>query len=126
MPEPLEFDPNNPHDVAAANFGPTFYQIVDTHGQKVGAPWSDPEKALEWLGRVYQTDGLYSDNAGRIRTLTNALTRWNLVELEQEYVNSYRCPDDGTEWEDTWTATCNDRCPTCNKEIEPYASVDVE
>ena len=61
----------------------TFYKIVDTHGNDVGSVWSDPELALEWLGRVYQTTGLYSDNAGRVRTLADGSTRWDLVEIEK-------------------------------------------
>jgi len=30
----------------------------------------------------------------------------------------------GTEWTDDWDCMCNDRCPVCNGEIEPYYSVD--
>lgn len=26
------------------------------------------------------------------------------------------------EWQDKWSCMCNDRCPVCNHEIEPYAS----
>lgn len=33
--------------------------------------------------------------------------------------NFYRCPC-GEEWEDSSDCSCNDRCPVCNKEIEPY------
>lgn len=36
-------------------------------------------------------------------------------------LNYYKCPC-GEEWQDNWTCACNDRCPKCNKEIEPYAS----
>ena len=36
--------------------------------------------------------------------------------------NYYECPDDGEEWEDEHSCQCNDRCPSCNKEIEPYKS----
>ena len=42
------------------------------------------------------------------------------------FVNHYRCPDDGTEWTDRWSCACNDRCPTCNKEIEPYESEEID
>lgn len=42
------------------------------------------------------------------------------------FLNHYRCPYDGTEWEDVWDCTCNDRCPTCDKEIEPYENEDFE
>lgn len=37
------------------------------------------------------------------------------------FQNSYKC-DCGEEWEDNWSCACNDRCPSCNKEIEPYES----
>lgn len=30
----------------------------------------------------------------------------------------YTCPC-GTEWWDEWDCACNDRCPTCDTEIEP-------
>lgn len=26
----------------------------------------------------------------------------------------------GEVWEDEWDCACNDKCPVCNKEIEPY------
>ena len=45
---------------------------------------------------------------------------------EIRFLNHYRCPDDGTEWSDEWSCTCNDRCPTCNKEIEPYESEEID
>jgi hypothetical protein len=45
---------------------------------------------------------------------------------EIRFINHYRCPDDGTEWSDEWSCTCNDKCPTCNKEIEPYESEDID
>ena len=39
-----------------------------------------------------------------------------------KYVNYYRCSNDGHEWQDEWDSMCNDRCPVCNAEIEPYDS----
>jgi len=36
--------------------------------------------------------------------------------------NFYLCPDCDVEWEDVWDCQCNDRCPSCNKEIQPYKS----
>ncbi|MDX8128133.1 hypothetical protein QLH52_12630 [Methylomonas sp. OY6] len=42
------------------------------------------------------------------------------------YLNQYRCPYCQTEWEDGWDCGCNDRCPNCNKEIEPYESALIE
>jgi hypothetical protein len=45
---------------------------------------------------------------------------------EIRFINHYRCPDDGTEWTDRWSCACNDKCPTCNKEIEPYESEEID
>ncbi|TCV86105.1 MULTISPECIES: hypothetical protein [Methylomonas] len=42
------------------------------------------------------------------------------------YLNQYHCPYCQTEWEDVWDCGCNDRCPDCNKEIEPYESALIE
>ena len=39
------------------------------------------------------------------------------------YINHYKhC---GQIWIDTWSCMCNDRCPVCNREIEPYFSKDL-
>ncbi|UTS82846.1 hypothetical protein [Phaeobacter piscinae] len=35
--------------------------------------------------------------------------------------NNYKC-DCGEEWSDEWSCQCNDRCPSCNAEIEPHTS----
>ncbi|MFN0278980.1 MAG: hypothetical protein ACKVRN_10295 [Pyrinomonadaceae bacterium] len=47
-------------------------------------------------------------------------------EDEIEYTNYY-CHDDcpvnpGIEWEDIWTATCDDECPACRADVSPYKS----
>jgi hypothetical protein len=39
--------------------------------------------------------------------------------------NFYRCPC-GEEWEDVWSATCDDRCPKCNTSCSPYLSEDTD
>lgn len=38
------------------------------------------------------------------------------------YENHYTCSC-GQQWTDEWDCQCNDRCPECNKEIEPEKSV---
>jgi hypothetical protein len=40
------------------------------------------------------------------------------------YLNHYRCTC-GHEWTDKWNCMCNDRCPKCDTEIEPYQSEEV-
>jgi len=44
---------------------------------------------------------------------------------EPMYRNFYRCSFDATEWQDEWTAICNDPCPLCGKETEPYETGDI-
>lgn len=44
------------------------------------------------------------------------------------FLNYYRhvdCPvQPGIKWHDVWRCMCNDRCPACGAEIEPYESED--
>lgn len=28
-------------------------------------------------------------------------------------------------WESVWSCMCNDKCPVCNHEVEPYESEDI-
>jgi len=42
------------------------------------------------------------------------------------YRKFYRCSECSHEWEDTWDCLCNDRCPECNTEIEPFDWEEVE
>ncbi|WP_158607257.1 hypothetical protein [Neopusillimonas maritima] len=39
-------------------------------------------------------------------------------------LNHYHCEACDIEWEDAWSCACNDRCPQCNNETEPYHSDD--
>ena len=41
-----------------------------------------------------------------------------------QFINYYRCPYDGSEWIDVWSCCCNDKCPNCRAEVEPYKSAD--
>lgn len=44
---------------------------------------------------------------------------------DRHFVNHYRCPECGEEWQDEWSCACNDECPGCGlKDIEPYHSVE--
>lgn len=38
------------------------------------------------------------------------------------WLNSYRCDDCSEEWDDEWSCKCDDRCPICDEEHEPYKS----
>jgi hypothetical protein len=41
------------------------------------------------------------------------------------FINYYKCSKCGERWEDQWDCACNDRCPACRTETEPYESVDI-
>lgn len=40
------------------------------------------------------------------------------------FLNHYECTC-GEKWTDKWSCACNDRCPSCRKEIEPHDSEDL-
>lgn len=45
-------------------------------------------------------------------------------EPEQWWLNKYEhC---GQQWEGQWSCCCNDDCPVCGKEIEPYESEEID
>jgi hypothetical protein len=41
---------------------------------------------------------------------------------EPRYTNHYLCPTDRVRWDAHWSCMCNDRCPTCNAIVEPFAT----
>lgn len=41
---------------------------------------------------------------------------------EPWFLNKYYCDECKIEWWDEWSCMCNDRCPECDWEIEPYES----
>jgi hypothetical protein len=68
-------------------------------------------------------------NNGKIRVWAYSagfLDKAVAADEEIRFINHYQCPDDGTEWTDRWSCACNDKCPTCNKEIEPYESQEID
>ncbi len=48
----------------------------------------------------------------------------NGFDVEMKFTNHYiHC---GAEWSDTWDSMCNDHCPVCDGEIEPYKSEELD
>lgn len=41
------------------------------------------------------------------------------------YRNEYYCDECDMAWEDEWSCMCNDRCPSCDAEIEPVKSKEI-
>ena len=52
------------------------------------------------------------------------LNSWRFMD-KVWYINHYYCETCNIHWDDEWDCMCNDRCPKCNKEIQPYASDDI-
>lgn len=69
-------------------------------------------------------DGDCRDNENRF-TVEQLIEKHGELWLEVQYWNYYHCEYCLTDWEDTWTCQCNDECPGCGKEIEPYNSVEI-
>lgn len=42
------------------------------------------------------------------------------------FTNHYHCDRCDIEWSDQWSCACNDRCPKCDRETEPYESDEEE
>lgn len=45
--------------------------------------------------------------------------------MAQWFENFYECSDCEIEWTDEWSCECNDKCPECDAEIEPFKSIDL-
>lgn len=54
-----------------------------------------------------------------------AIPDFEAEEAPTWFRNSYHCESCNEDWEDEWDCACNDKCPTCNKEIEPYESEEI-
>jgi hypothetical protein len=59
---------------------------------------------------------------------TISVKEWIEAKLEDEpaedqprCTNHYLCPKDDTRWDAGWSCMANDRCPTCDSVVEPYA-----
>lgn len=45
---------------------------------------------------------------------------------ESQFLNHYRCPSCQHEWDNQWSATCDDECPNCGaSNISPWRSEDL-
>lgn len=47
---------------------------------------------------------------------------WRSKLREPRCTNHYLCAQDSTRWDAAQSRTCNDRCPTCDAMVEPYAT----
>jgi hypothetical protein len=47
------------------------------------------------------------------------------IDFAEGILNFYKHDDCGSHWADLWVCGCNDECPKCGAEIEPYDSIAV-
>jgi hypothetical protein len=47
------------------------------------------------------------------------------VDYGEAFLNFYKHEECGTRWADLWSCGCDDKCPKCGGEIEPYLSLAV-
>ncbi len=47
------------------------------------------------------------------------------VDYGVAVLNFYKHEECGTHWADLWSCGCNDECPNCGGEIEPYENLPV-
>ena len=58
------------------------------------------------------------------RPVQKLLSESEMKDAKQWFRNHYRhC---GQEWEDEWDCMCNDECPVCGAEIEPFESEELD
>jgi hypothetical protein len=44
------------------------------------------------------------------------------MEDGRRFTNHYLCAKDNTRWDAPWSCMCDDRCPTCDAVVQPYAT----
>lgn len=53
--------------------------------------------------------------------------KFNDLDEEREFINYYRCPNCGDEWDEVWTSMCDSECGVCDMEnISPYKSEEIK
>jgi hypothetical protein len=81
-------------------------EAADGNGRRFATPEEAGKFVAEWLRSHVAPPNPDEDEGGEPTT---------------RYLNHYRCVC-GHEWTDEWDCMCNDRCPKCDTEIEPYQS----
>lgn len=93
------------------------YPALDSRRKRVLAKLEKLRTLTRW-----EYINLYGYNAWRAFCDEHGLTEDHPLAEKPWFRNYYECPDDGETWEDEHSAMCNDHCPKCNAEIEPYKS----
>lgn len=108
--------------------------VIHVDGGRVDSVHSDTEIEVVIVDDdlLKDEDGLgFEERLDLLEEKTEGLQSLDMNFLHApRYLNHYRhedCPvQPGVEWEDEWSSMCNDRCPACNAEIEPYDSKELK
>jgi|GEM_PF-3502916 len=96
---------------------------------------SCPDNAIWQI--VIQAEEIQRQRLQAFETLENvlgvlieAMANYPLPKEEESerylFLNHYRCPKCGTEWNDEWYCIVDDECPKCGmRHITPYSSEDL-
>ncbi len=49
----------------------------------------------------------------------------DVPSCQPAFRNFYECVDCGTSWEDVWSCACEDDCPNCDTDMEPFKSIEI-
>lgn len=87
---------------------------------------NDPESGLSHIGHI-QCNAMFLAYYMRYlkESTDDRFIDKNKETKDLEFVNKYCCSDCNVQWEDVWSCMCDDKCPNCNKEIEPYKSLEI-
>ena len=75
---------------------------------------------LQLITELY--DVSLSDSISVKEWLQRKLNEGSEDEDGPRCTNHFLCPRDSTRWDARWSCLCNDRCPTCDGVVEPYAT----
>lgn len=93
-----------------------FFRIRDTAGTDLY--WSTK---LGWTDREL-CDLFIAEDKTKAHLLALVSCEWVGVM----FTNQYHCAECDVSWEDTWTCACDDKCPSCGKDIEATRSMDID
>lgn len=94
-------------------------EMINQDRENANEPPMSKEEIHDWICEdLYNYDFSNEDIASKL------IIKYKTEDIPEEntMINYYECNDCNESWEDTHSCACNDKCPSCNKEIEPFTS----
>jgi hypothetical protein len=105
--------------------------LVQAHGREVNnALYAHDGDAPDFYQAELPSEAALASYPELVVKFPNAIAKMRSQTCEETMLVNHYCHEDcgvqpDVEWTSTWSCACNDRCPACNKEIEPHDSVEV-